>query len=281
MISDTGMLGVDRPAITTRLRGLAYLQVTLRGPSHDLHSGMYGGAALNPLNALTAVLGRLHHEDGTVAIPGFYDGIIEPPAAVLRSWQALGVDESAFLGGIGLSTPTGEAGRGLLERLWARPTADINGIWGGYQGAGTKTVIAREAHAKISFRLVPGQSPSAVVESFKAWVRASAPADAEVEFEEYGAAPGIAVDENQFIALARQALTDEFGREAVLIGSGGSIPVVESMRRMLGIDSVLMGFGLEDDQMHGPNEKFEMQCLRAGARAHARLLGGLADGAGA
>ena len=277
VISDTGMLGIDRPAITTRLRGLAYLQVTLRGPSHDLHSGMYGGAALNPINALVALLGRLHGPDGRVAVPGFYDGLVEPPPSVLRDWAALSFSERDFLGGIGLSTPVGEAGRSVLERLWARPTADINGIWGGYQGAGAKTVIAREAHAKVSFRLVPGQSPQAVVAAFKDWLRGMAPADAVLEFEEFGVAPGMAVDANRFIDAAKRALADEFGREAVLIGSGGSIPVVESLRRMLGIDSVLMGFGLEDDQMHGPNEKFEMQCLRAGARAHARLLGVLGE----
>ena len=278
VISDTGMLGVDRPAITTRLRGLAYAQVTLRGPSHDLHSGMYGGGVLNPLNALTAILGRLHDADGRVAIEGFYEGIAEPSAAVLESWERLGFDETAFLGGVGLSEPIGEQGRALLERLWARPTADINGIWGGYQGEGTKTVIAREAHAKVSFRLVPGQRADDVVASFERFVRAAAPADATVEVIDYGASPGMEIAEgSRFIEAARRALGDEFGREAVLIGCGGSIPVVESLHRLLGVDSVLMGFGLEDDQMHGPDEKFEMRCLHGGARAHARLLAELAD----
>ena len=277
VISDTGMLGIDRPAITTRLRGLAYVEVTLRGPSHDLHSGMFGGAVLNPLNALTAILGRLHDADGRVAIPGFYDGIVGPSDAVLESWARLGFEESDFLSGVGLSTPTGEAGRTILERLWARPTADINGVWGGYQGDGAKTVIAREAHAKLSFRLVPGQSPAAIIAGFKRYVREMAPADAVIEFVEHGAAPGISIDEdNRFIDAARRALSDEFGRQAVLIGCGGSIPVVESLARMLEVDSVLMGFGLEDDQMHGPNEKFELLCLHQGARAHARLLAGLA-----
>ncbi len=279
VISDTGMLGVDRPAITTRLRGLAYLQVTLRGPSHDLHSGMFGGAALNPLNALTTILGQLHDRRGRVAIPGFYDGIVEPSDAVLDSWRQLNFSEDALLSGIGLSTPTGEADRTVLERLWARPTADLNGIWGGYQGEGAKTVIARQAQAKVSFRLVPGQSPEAVVAAFKAFVRAAAPPDAELEFAEFGAAPGIEITEgNRFIDIARRVLSDEFGRPAVLIGCGGSIPVVESLRRMLGVESILMGFGLEDDQMHGPNEKFEMCCLHSGARAHARLMAALASG---
>ncbi len=279
VISDTGMLGVDRPAITTRLRGLAYIEVVLRGPSHDLHSGMFGGAALNPLNALTAILGRLHDEDGRVAVPGFYDGILEPSRPVLDSWAALNFDEQAMLAGIGLQTPAGEKGRSVLERLWARPTADINGIWGGYQGDGTKTVIAREAHAKVSFRLVPGQSPSAVVAGFKAFVREAAPADARIDFIEFGASPGIEIAENnQFIDAARRALGEEFGSPAVLIGCGGSIPVVESLQRMLGIESVMMGFGLEDDQMHGPNEKFDLRCLHSGARSHARLLAALSAG---
>ena len=278
VISDTGMLGVDRPAITTRLRGLAYAQVTLRGPSHDLHSGMFGGGVLNPIGALTAILGRLHDGDGRVAIPGFYDGIVEPSPGVLESWEQLGFDETAFLGGVGLSRPAGEHGRTLLERLWARPTADINGIWGGYQGEGTKTVIAREAHAKVSFRLVPGQSAQEVVASFERFVRAAAPADATVEVIDFGASPGIEIaEESRFVAAARRALVDEFEREAVLIGCGGSIPVVESLHRLLGVDSVLMGFGLEDDQMHGPDEKFEMRCLHQGARAHARLLALLAE----
>ncbi len=276
LISDTGMLGIDRPAITTRLRGLAYVEVTLRGASHDLHSGMFGGGALNPLNALTAILGRLVDEHGRVAIPGFYDGLVEPSDAVKESWSRLDYDETAFLSAIGLSSPIGEVGRTLLERLWSRPTADINGLWGGYQGEGAKTVIAREAHAKVSFRLVPGQSPARVMEAFKAFVRQAAPADAVLEFVDFGAAPGLEIaEDNRFIDAARHALTDEFGRPAVLIGCGGSIPVVESLKRMLGVESVLMGFGLEDDQMHGPNEKFEMQCLHSGARSHARLLASL------
>ncbi len=279
VISDTGMLAVDRPAITTRLRGLAYVEVTLRGPSHDLHSGMFGGGVLNPLNALTGILGKLHDQHGRVAIPGFYDGIVEPSESVRESWSRLDFDERAFLAGIGLSTPIGEAGRSLLERLWARPTADINGIWGGYQGEGAKTVIARQASAKVSFRLVPGQSPPAVVENFKEFVRRAAPADAGLEFVEFGASPGMEIaEDSRFIDAAQRALLEEFGRAAVLIGCGGSIPVVESLHRMLGIDSVLMGFGLDDDQMHGPNEKFDLRCLHAGARSHARLLAALATG---
>ncbi len=279
VISDTAMWDIATPAITTRLRGLAYVEVSLGGASSDLHSGVYGGAALNPLNALVRILGGLHDADGRVAIPGFYDGVTEPSPATLAGWRDLAFDEAAFLGGIGLRTPSGEVGRSALERMWSRPTADINGFWGGYQGDGAKTVIAREAHTKVSFRLVAGQDPATVVAAFERFVRERAPADAVLHFAHFGAAPAIEIGEaNRFIAAARGVLADEYGRDAVLIGSGGSIPVVESLHRVLGIESVLMGFGLEDDGMHGPNEKFELECLHRGARSHARLLARLADG---
>ncbi len=161
LISDTGMWDVDTPAITTRLRGLVYTQVTLKGPTRDLHSGLFGGSALNPINALTRILGELHDADGRVQVPGFYDGVKPVAPEQARQWDALGFDEAAFLGEIGLSAPGGERGLPPLQRLWARPTADINGIWGGYTGPGSKTVIAAEASAKVSFRLVPGQDPHA------------------------------------------------------------------------------------------------------------------------
>ena len=273
VVSDTGMWDVDTPAITTRLRGLVYIEVTLEGPSRDLHSGLFGGSALNPLNALTQILGRLHAADGKVAIPGFYDGVADIAEATRQAWEQLDFDEAEFLREIGLTQPAGERDRGALERMWARPTADINGIWGGYQGPGAKTVIARVARAKVSFRLVAGQSPEAVGAAFERFVRDGAPADARVSFEHFGGAPAMEVEAaSRFVADAAAALTEEYARPAVLIGSGGSIPVVESLKRMLGLDSVLMGFGLDDDQVHGPNEKFELVCLHRGARAHARLL---------
>lgn len=278
VVSDTGMWDIDTPALTTRLRGLAYVEVTLEGANRDLHSGLFGGAALNPLNVLTRILGALHTPDGRVAIPGFYDGVAEVGAEERASWERLGFSEAEFLGGIGLSVPAGEADRSALERLWARPTADINGIWGGYQGEGAKTVIARAAHAKVSFRLVAGQSPERIIAAFEAFVRSRTPADARVSFRHFGAAPAMEVaSDSRFIAAARAALAEEYGRDAVLIGSGGSIPVVESLKRLLGVDSVLMGFGLDDDQVHGPNEKFELACLHRGARSHARLLHRLAS----
>ncbi len=273
VISDTGMWDRDTPALTTRLRGIAYVQVTIHAAARDLHSGIFGGSALNPINLLARILADLHDADGRIQLPGFYDGATD---AAPPEWAALGFDEAEFLGGIGLSVPSGERGRGGLERLWARPTADVNGIWGGYAGPGSKTVIAAEAGAKVSFRLVPGQDPAAVVQSFRDFVHARLPADARAEIEVFGTAPGIEIPSgSRFVQAARDVLAEEYGRPAVLIGSGGSIPVVESMRRLLGMDSLLMGFGLDDDQVHSPNEKFDWACFHHGMRAHARLLGRL------
>ena len=277
IISDTGMWDIDTPAISSSLRGMTYMEVTLKAASRDLHSGMYGGSALNPINALTKALGQLTDAQGHIQVPGFYDGIADISAGKANQWASLGFDESKFLGDIGLSVPVGEAGRGALERLWARPTVDICGIWGGYSGPGTKTVIAAEASAKVSFRLVPGQDPEAVQQGFIAFMQARVPADARLEFTTFGTSPGLEMNtDGPFMQAAQAALADEYGRPAVMIGCGGSIPVVDTITRELGMDSVLMGFGLDDDQVHSPNEKFEVRCFQQGLRSHARLLGKLA-----
>jgi acetylornithine deacetylase/succinyl-diaminopimelate desuccinylase-like protein len=277
VVSDTSMWNIDTPAITTSLRGLVYTQIEIQAAARDLHSGSFGGSALNPINALTRVLGDLRDADGRIQLDGFYDGIPEVTNEVAAQWAGLGFSEADFLADIGLSVPIGERGRGPLERLWARPTADINGIWGGYAGPGSKTVIPARAGAKVSFRLVAGQDPRQVLASFEAFVRARLPADATLTIEAYGLAPGFSVSpDSPLIRAAATALADEFGRPAVLIGAGGSIPVVEAMKRLLGLDTLLMGFGLADDQIHGPNEKFEVRCFRHGMRSHVRLLGGLA-----
>jgi acetylornithine deacetylase/succinyl-diaminopimelate desuccinylase-like protein len=277
IISDTGMWDIDTPAITTSLRGMVYMEVTLKAAARDLHSGMFGGSALNPINALTHALGQLKDETGRIQLPNFYDGVRDVAERQSNAWSALGFDESKFLGDIGLSVPSGEQGRSGLERLWARPTADINGIWGGYMGPGSKTVIAASASAKVSFRLVPGQDPDGVVEGFKQFMQARVPADATLEFQVFGKGPGLEIStDNGFVKAARAALAEEYGRPAALIGCGGSIPVVETLNRVLGLDSLLVGFGLDDDQVHSPNEKFEIRCFHRGARSHARLLGKLA-----
>ena len=277
LISDTGMWNIDTPGITTRLRGMCNCEITVRGPDLDLHSGLFGGSALNPINALTRILGDLHDERGLVRIPGFYDAVRAVSPEQQAEWQALGFDEDEFLRGIGLSAPSGEQGVPALQRLWARPTADINGIHGGYTGTGSKTIIPSEASAKVSFRLVPDQDPRTIFEAFQRFVADRLPRGAKVSYQAFGMSPGIEMATGTpWVEEARAALQQEYGRPAVMMGSGGSIPVVDQIKRTLNIDSLLMGFGLEDDQIHSPNEKFEMRCFHRGTRSHALLLGKLA-----
>jgi acetylornithine deacetylase/succinyl-diaminopimelate desuccinylase-like protein len=279
LISDTGMWDIDTPAISTMLRGMAYAEVTLKAANRDLHSGLFGGSALNPINALTRILGDLQDDNGRIQLPGFYDKVKPISNAQRAQWDALGFDEQAFLGKVGLTEPVGERGYSALERLWARPTADINGIWGGYTGVGSKTVIASEASAKVSFRLVPGQDPQEVAAQFKRFVTERLPAGATVEFQDFTRSPGIEVNtDSPWVRAAQTILADEYGKPAILMGCGGSIPVVTSLRSVLGLDSLLMGFGLDDDQVHSPNEKFEQRCFHHGIRSHARLLAKFAGG---
>ena len=273
LISDTGMWDVDTPAVTTRLRGMTYVEVTLHAANRDLHSGLFGGSALNPINALTRILGELKDANGRIQLAGFYDRVKPVSNAQRAQWDALGFDEAAFLGGIGLSVPAGERGYSALERLWARPTADINGIWGGYIGAGSKTVIAADASAKVSFRLVADQDPAEVFEQFKRFVNDRLPKDARVEFICNSGAPAFEANlDSPWVQAVQTVLRDEYGKEPVLVGSGGSVPVVTSLKHVLGIDTLLMGFGLDDDQIHSPNEKFEQRCFQHGIRSHVRLL---------
>ena len=276
-VCDTNMWDPKTPAITTRLRGMVREEITITGPRIDLHSGMYGGSALNPINALVTALGQLKNADGTIQVPGFYDGVRDISSSKANQWASLGFSEPDFLAAIGLSEPYGEKGRSALERLWARPTCDICGIWGGYQGAGTKTVIASEASAKVSFRLVPGQDPAAIEAGFKQFMAAHVPADATLEFSTFGLSSGLEMAmDSPYMKAAQAALTEEYGKPAVLAGVGGSIPVVETIMTELGLDCILMGFGLEDDQVHSPNEKFEVTCFQKGLRSHIRLLGKMA-----
>ncbi len=277
IVCDTPMWSMTKPAITWLLRGMCYVEITLEGPSHDLHSGMYGGAVLNPINALAGIIGRLHDDQGRVQIPGFYDAVEEPPAEVKANWAGLGFDEAAFLASVGLTVPHGEAGRSPLERMWSRPTADVNGIWGGYTGEGSKTVIAAKASCKLSCRLVPNQDPMQVAAGIETFFKAHAPKDAKLSFRFFGRSPGLkAATDTAYFKAAEQGLTDIFGVAPALMGCGGSIPVVGSMQRLLNLDSLLIGFGLDDDRMHSPNEKFEQACLHLGIRSNAAILGRLA-----
>jgi len=212
-----------------------------------------------------------------VTLAGFYDGVEETPANIKASWETLGRTAEAFLGEVGLSIPSGEKGRSVLEQTWARPTAEVNGIIGGYTGDGFKTVIAAKASAKVSFRLVGEQDPKAVRESFRNYVRSKIPADCSVEFHEHGASPAIQLSyDSPVLTKAKNALSEEWPKPAVVIGMGGSIPIVGDFQKMLGMDSLLVGFGLTDDRIHSPNEKYDLQSFHKGIRSWIRILDALA-----
>ncbi len=276
---DTGQWDGETPAITTMLRGLATAEVVISGANRDLHSGMYGGPAINPISVLTRVLAELRDDSGQVQIERFYDGIEEPASAQLRQWRELGFDERAFLADVGLAEPAGEADRTVLEQLWSRPTAEINGIYGGYTGPGTKTVIPATAAAKLSFRLVPGQEPRKILAGFRSFVEKRLPSDCKAAFEGETGSPAICFDtDTPPMRAAASALADEFGRPAIFMGCGGSIPIVEAFRSELGMDSMLIGFALNDDQIHSPNEKYNVSSFLHGRRAWARIIDRLAGG---
>jgi len=256
---------------------LVYDEVRIKGADRDLHSGLFGGAAQNPIRVLCKILGAIHDAHGKITIPGFYDGVTDLPVDVRKQWQALDFTPQNFLGQVGLSVPAGEDDRPLIEQVCSRPSCDVNGILGGYTGEGSKTVIPSEASAKISFRLVLGQEPEKIRQSFRAFVRARLPADCKADFINHAGAPAIALDWDMAqLAAARRALTQEWGRDALLIGSGASIPVVADFKRLLGMDTLLIGFGLDDDRIHSPNEKYDLTSFHKGTRSWARILAGLA-----
>lgn len=277
VITDTNSWNVKTPAITTSLRGLLYTEIKVRAANRDLHSGLYGGSAANPIHVLSEVVGKLHDEHGAVGIPGFYDSIEPVDEATRAAWEKLNFDEGAFLRDIGLDHSAGERNRPALERLWARPTCDVNGIWAGYTGVGAKTVIPSEAHAKISFRLVPGQEPDRIGELFRDFLKQNIPEGIHWELELHSSARGFRVATgSDFLQAAKRALGKVFEKEAVLIGGAGSIPVVEWLKVELGLDSIMLGFGLDDDKIHSPNEKFELVCFRNGMKSQAAFLAELA-----
>ena len=273
LICDTGLFASKTPAIVTMLRGLVGEEITIHGPSKDLHSGMYGGAAINPIRVLTRILAAMHDDQGRITIPQFYDGVTELPDAIRAQWQSLAFDHAAFLGDVGLSVPAGEVGRTPLEMIWSRPTAEVNGIWGGYTGDGFKTVLPAEAHAKVSFRLVGDQNPDAIRDHFRAWVRAQMPADCTAEFHGHGNSPaGVMSIDNPAFEAARAALTDEWGLPAAYVGCGGSIPIAGYFKTYLDMDAMLIGFAHDDDQIHSPNEKYDVESFHKGIRSWARIL---------
>ena len=278
VICDTGMWDPNTPGITVALRGLVYDEVKIKAANRDLHSGVFGGAARNPIRVLTHILGGLFDENGRITIPGFYDGVKDLPPDILAQWKKLDLTPEKVLKPIGLSIPAGEKDRLLIEQLSSRPTCDINGIVGGYIGEGSKTVIPAEASAKISFRLVEGQDPARIRKAFRDYVTARIPGDCTVEFGDHSSAPAIALPwDMKALGAAKKALTDEWGREAVLFGSGASIPVVADFKKTLGLDSLLVGFGLDDDNIHSPNEKYDLKSFHKGIRSWARILAELAE----
>ena len=273
LVCDTGLWDSDTPAITTMLRGLVAEDFTIHAANRDLHSGKYGGPAINPIRVLTRILGGLHDETGRVTLPDFYEGVPRISNSLKAKWDALNFDTEGFLGDVGLTTPAGEDGYTAMEQIWCRPTCDINGINGGYTGEGFKTVLPAEAHAKVSFRLVGTQDPEAISEAFRKYIRDNLPPDCEVTFraKDGAAATNLPVDAPEF-ALARKALSDEWPNEAMFIGMGGSIPIVGHFQKILGMDSVLIGFGQEGDQIHSPNEKYDVRSFEKGTRSWIRVL---------
>lgn len=276
LVCDTNMLDRDTPAISTGLRGLMEEEITIRAASRDLHSGYYGGAAANPIHILTKILADFRDDQGRITIPDFYEGVEETPAHVMEMWAGLGRTTEKFLGEVGLSILAGEKNRTVLELTWARPTLEVNGITGGYTGEGFKTVIAAEASAKISCRLVHKQNPDKIRAAFRKFVEERIPADCSVTFHNHGGSPAVQLPyDSPILAKTKQALSDEWPNPAVMISMGGSIPVVGDFKDMLGMESVLVGFGLADDRIHSPNEKYELSSFHKGARSWARILAAL------
>jgi acetylornithine deacetylase/succinyl-diaminopimelate desuccinylase-like protein len=274
LVSDTSMYAEGMPTLCIGLRGLIYLEVEAAGPARDLHSGLYGGAAPNAVYGLIELLAKAKDGDGTILIPGIYDDVEEPAAAELESWKRLPFSEREFLEKeVGAPELMGEPGRSVLERVWSRPTFEVHGIAGGFTGTGAKTVIPAKATAKVSFRLVPWQDPEKVVEAFGNWVRKNMPRGIQVRIRVLSASPGLVVDPNHpAIEVAARAFGDVFGKQTVFIRSGGSIPIVGDFACHLGIPTILMGFGLPDDGLHSPNEKYKIENYYLGIMTVAHFL---------
>ncbi len=278
VVSDTNQFADGLPAITYGLRGLCYAEVTITGPDHDLHSGLYGGAVPNPANVLCAFVATLHHPDGRVNLPGFYADVVRLTDAERATWRELPFDEADFAASVGIPAGSGEAGYSSLERKWARPTCDVNGLTAGYQGVGAKTVIGSVASAKISMRLVPNQDPAQIQQAFEQVLRDRLPANVKHSVQWFGAsAPVLVPIDSRPTRLAAEALTIGFGKPSTFMREGGSIPVVGLLKRALNLDTLLVGFGLPDDRVHSPNEKFNLSALHGGTRTAAALYAKLAE----
>jgi len=274
LVSDTELFAPGLPTLCVGLRGMIYTELEVRGAKTDLHSGMYGGAAPNPFFALAQILAHLKDDNGHILIPGFYDDIIPPSPEELAAWRSLPFDEEQYrITEVGARQLVGEAGFSVLERTWARPTLDVHGIPGGFTGAGAKTVIPAKALAKVSMRLVPGMTPAKAFAQYKAYVQKITPAGVDVDVRLiHSGDPCLVPVDNPYIQAATRALHEVWGKDTVFIRSGGSIPIVGDFARHLGLPSVMMGFGLPDDNLHAPNEKFHLKNFELGIKSVIRFL---------
>jgi len=277
LICDTSMVSPGVPSIASQLRGMLKDEFTLTGPRIDLHSGHYGGPALNPLAELARIVAALHDDQGRVTVPGFYEGVYEISNNLRAQWEACGFDEETYLNSVGFTQSHGEAGYSTLELQWARPTLEINGLWGGYQGAGSKTVIPSKAHCKFTCRLVGDQDPDVLRDRIRAHVQSLLRPDCKIKWDtdlEGSPAPVMNTERPEF-ERARKALSDEWNREAVLVGMGGSIPIAGFFKSVLGMDAMLIGYANDDDAIHSPNEKYDVESFHKGIRSWARILAAL------
>ena len=278
LISDTAMFGKDMPSITYGLRGLAYMEVEVVGPNRDLHSGVYGGAVENPVNVLCEMIAKLKDEDGVIQIPGFYDKVIPLTEADRSASAALPFDEEAYKKSLDINAVHGEKGYTTLERASARPTLDVNGIWGGYIGEGAKTVLPSKANAKISMRLVPDQHPKEIAKLFSDYFNSLAPNTVKVTVNEHHGGHAAVTDLSFYgLKAAAKAFEDVYKKEPLFAREGGSIPIVADFKKVLGVESILMGFGLTSDAIHSPNEKFSLKDFHRGIKTSARFMELLAE----
>ena len=265
LISDTALISLDHPSITTGLRGLSYMEVEVTGPNRDLHSGVYGGAVANPINVLCKMIASLHDENGKISIPGFYDKVASLTEAERKAINQAPFDLEAYQKELGLSAVTGEKGYTTLERTGIRPTLDVNGIWGGYTGEGAKTVLPSKAHAKISMRLVPNQVSAEITDLFTKHFQSIAPEYVTVKVKaHHGGEPAVTPTNSAAFQAASNAFQEVWGKTPIPTRDGGSIPIVALFKKELGLDTVLMGFGLDSDAIHSPNEHYGVKNFMLG-----------------
>tara|TARA_A100001011_G_C14284425_1_gene833005 strand:- start:782 stop:2155 length:1374 start_codon:yes stop_codon:yes gene_type:complete len=278
LVCDTSMWDSKTPAISTMLRGMLGEEINLKTANKDVHSGIYGGAILNPIKELAKAIASLHDENGKVMINNFYNGVSETPKFIKNQWEKLNFSSENFLADVGLKCSVGEASFSLLEQIWARPTCEVNGIWGGYTATGFKTVIPSEANAKVSFRLVGHQDPEEIRANFRKHLKNNVHKDCKLNFISKDGSKAISIPVESFvIKKAKQALFEEWGSAPVFIGCGGSIPIVGAFKEMLGLDTLLVGFALEDDRIHSPNEKYDLRSYHKGAKSWIRILDGITN----